>query len=222
MVVQDSVSNNPNRLESFEWWLIFVESFGLVVRTALVNARPCVFEQSLPSCQPKNTFTTAWLQMQSDAISWNLAYKLEQGRNEMEKANSGLITNAIGYNQLKLSSLSTEVSSQPTGARSQPAGERLQPAGESWKLLDSKFNPMQSAGAVSLINWSKLATNWSKIATSWRNNRTCRHLMIRHFWHLCLIPALNKSQFPFPSLQVYSRPLMIVRRKKPLHPSQLK
>lgn len=93
----------------------------------------------------------------------------------------------------------------------------------SWRKLTVDFNshPMQSAGAISLINWSKIATNWSKITTSWRKYRTCRHLMIRHFWHLCLIPALNKSQFPFPSLQVYSRPLMIVRRKKPLHPSQL-
>lgn len=53
MVVQDSVSNNPNHLESFEWWLIFVGSFELAVRMAQVNARPCVFEQSLLSCPPK-------------------------------------------------------------------------------------------------------------------------------------------------------------------------
>ena len=87
-----------------------------------------------------------------------------------------------------------------------------------WQISQKRTKKLKIFAA--LLN--DIATNCSKLASRWRKIPTCKHLIIRHFWHRCLIPALNKSQFPFPSLQVYSRPLMIVRRKKPLHPSQLK
>ena len=51
---------------------------------------------------------------------------------------------------------------------------------------------------------------------------TLRHLMIRHFWQRCRAIAIWRLHWFCPVLHVYSIPLIIVRRKNPLHPSQLK